>query len=209
MIPVEPLTGFVGESLAGDWVLRVTDVYESDDGVLNSWGIRHNQYIFTNSGSVSPITLLGLPNDISYTCSIAGIYTGVTPSRQSESKSAGSVTLQPGSGSGNDSGGAGSDDTGGGTGSDDNGGDSGSGDNRAETAFSQVLQTVLGFLSDTEELPKTQTVEARAADEDSTAVNQIPVLSPFWLSALMLLTSILGVGFQRQFRRQAPPTNRG
>ena len=209
LIPVEPLTEFVGESLAGNWVLRVTDVYESDDGVLNSWNILHNQYTFTNSGSVSPITLQGLPNEVSYTCSIAGVYTGVTPSRQSESKSAGSVTLQPGSGSGNDSGGAGSDDTGGDTGSGGSGGDSGSDDSRAETAFSQILQTILGFLSDTEELPKTQTVEARAAGEDSTAVNQIPVLSPFWLSALMVLTSILGVGFQRQFRRQAPPTIRG
>ena len=117
--------------------------------------------------------------------------------------------MQPGSGSGNDSGGAGSDDTGGDTGSGGSGGDSGSDDSRAEAAFSQILQTILGFLSDTEELPKTQTVEARAAGEDSTAVNQIPVLSPFWLSALMVLTSILGVGFQRQFRRQAPPTIRG
>ena len=43
-------------------------------------------------------------------------------------KSAGSVTLQPGSGSGNDSGGAGSDDTGGDTDSGGGGGDSGSDD---------------------------------------------------------------------------------
>tara|TARA_B100001059_G_scaffold132250_1_gene132409 strand:+ start:433 stop:3795 length:3363 start_codon:yes stop_codon:yes gene_type:complete len=207
LIPANPLTGFVDESLAGNWVLRVTDTYEGDDGVLNSWSIRQDQYTFTGSGSGSPVTLQDLPNDSTYTCSIAGVYTGVTPSRQSESKSAGSATLQAGSGSGNDSGGAGSDDSGGGTGSDDSGGGSGSDDSRAEAAFSQVLQTILGFLSSAAESPKAETIKSRAADEDSSSVKQIPVLSPFWLSALMVLISLVGIGFQRQFRRQAPPRN--
>lgn len=38
--PNEPLAGFAGEAMAGDWALTVTDVAAGDDGTLDTWCLR-------------------------------------------------------------------------------------------------------------------------------------------------------------------------
>jgi subtilisin-like proprotein convertase family protein len=82
-----------GEALSGTWTLHVSDQFPGDDGVLNSWAITQNQFVFAGRGTSSPIQVQGLPTDQRYDCSIAGVYSEVTPPRQSESKTAGTVAL--------------------------------------------------------------------------------------------------------------------
>ena len=38
--PYQALSAFDGESLAGDWTLKVSDIAGDDTGALNSWGMR-------------------------------------------------------------------------------------------------------------------------------------------------------------------------
>ena len=88
-----PFSELAGESLSGTWNLRVSDQYTGDDGVLNSWGINQTQYAFSGRSTSSPVKLRGLPTDQSYDCSIAAVYSNVVPPRQSESRGAGSVVV--------------------------------------------------------------------------------------------------------------------
>ncbi len=88
-----PFSELAGEPLSGLWSLHVSDRYASDEGVLNSWGIGQRQYIFTGEGTSSPIQVTGLPTNNTYSCRLAGVYSDVTPQRQSESKLAGELTL--------------------------------------------------------------------------------------------------------------------
>ena len=67
-----PFSELAGESLSGTWNLRVSDTYTGDDGILNSWGITQNQYVFSGRATSSPVRVRGLPTDQSYDCSIAG-----------------------------------------------------------------------------------------------------------------------------------------
>ena len=39
VIPVQSLSGLVGQSSTGPWTLRIRDMYTSDGGVLNSWSL--------------------------------------------------------------------------------------------------------------------------------------------------------------------------
>ncbi len=77
-----PFAELAGESLSGTWNLRVSDTYAGDDGILNSWGITQNQYVFSGRATSSPVRVRGLPTDQSYDCSIAGVYSAVVPPRQ-------------------------------------------------------------------------------------------------------------------------------
>ena len=46
---LRPETSFAelaGEALAGSWSLHVSDRFASDDGILNSWGIGQQQFIY-------------------------------------------------------------------------------------------------------------------------------------------------------------------
>ena len=88
-----PFSELAGESLSGTWKLRVSDTYTGDDGILNSWGITQNQYVFSGRATSSPVRVRGLPTDQSYDCSIAAVYSNVVPPRQSESRGAGSVVV--------------------------------------------------------------------------------------------------------------------
>jgi subtilisin-like proprotein convertase family protein len=91
--PETPFSELAGESLSGLWSLHVSDRFPSDDGVLNSWSIIQPQYIFAAEGATSPVRLTALPTNNTYTCRIAGIYSDVSPYRQSESKLAGELVL--------------------------------------------------------------------------------------------------------------------
>ncbi|MEK9654803.1 MAG: proprotein convertase P-domain-containing protein [Halieaceae bacterium] len=88
-----PFSELAGEPLSGTWTLHVSDALPGDDGVLNTWGVTQNQYLFAGRGTNSPIKVRGLPTDQAYNCSIAGVYSDVTPPRQSESRSAGKIAL--------------------------------------------------------------------------------------------------------------------
>ena len=93
---LRPETSFAelaGEALAGSWSLHVSDRFASDDGVLNSWGIGQQQYIYSDSATASPVQVRSLPTDNTYTCSVAGVYTDVSPYRQSDSKFTSALTL--------------------------------------------------------------------------------------------------------------------
>ena len=93
---LRPETSFAelaGEALAGSWSLHVSDQFASDDGILNSWGIGQQQFIYTGSATVSPVQVRSLPTDNTYTCSVAGVYTDVSPYRQSDSKFTSALTL--------------------------------------------------------------------------------------------------------------------
>ena len=91
--PETPFAELAGEPLAGSWSLHVSDVYASDDGILNSWGIGQQQFIYTGSATVSPVQVRSLPTDNTYTCSVAGVYTDVSPYRQSESRLTSALVL--------------------------------------------------------------------------------------------------------------------
>ena len=101
---LRPETSFAelaGEALAGSWFLHVSDRFPSDDGILNSWRIGQQQYIYSDSATASPVQVRSLPTDNTYTCSVAGVYTDVSPYRQSDSKFTSALTLGSPSGPGN------------------------------------------------------------------------------------------------------------
>ena len=91
--PETPFSELAGESLTGLWSLHVSDRFPSDEGVLNSWSIVQQQYIFTGEGTSSPVRVNALPTNNTFTCRIAGVYSDVSPYRQSESKLAGELVL--------------------------------------------------------------------------------------------------------------------
>ena len=88
-----PFSELAGESLAGTWTLYVSDKVAQDTGVLHGWGITQAQYRFVEMSELSPIVFSRIPADQSYSCNIWAVNSAVTPSRQSESKFAGMVTL--------------------------------------------------------------------------------------------------------------------
>lgn len=92
LAPEQSLDGFVGESVAGDWVLNVSDAYEEDQGTFNSWGLTFLRVTagdeVTQSASQSPILLSGLNNGVTYSCQVTA-YAGDDPS---EVVNLGSVT---------------------------------------------------------------------------------------------------------------------
>ena len=91
--PETPFSELAGESLSGLWSLHVSDRFPSDEGVLNSWGIGQQQYAFSGEGTSSPVRVNALPTNNTFTCRIAGVYSDVSPYRQSESKLAGELVL--------------------------------------------------------------------------------------------------------------------
>ena len=91
--PETPFSELAGESLSGLWSLHVSDRAPSDEGILKSWSITQQQYVFSGEGTSSPVRVNALPTDNTYTCRIAGIYSDVSPYRQSESKLAGELVL--------------------------------------------------------------------------------------------------------------------
>ena len=88
--------GFAGEAIAGEWTLTVVDTYPSlDDGVWQSWGLSGSAVstqIASGSDSSSPIAVTGMNNDWGYSCNLTAYDNSVTPSRGSQSVSAGQVT---------------------------------------------------------------------------------------------------------------------
>ena len=90
-----PFSALAGESLAGTWTLYVSDKVAQDTGILNAWGITQAQYRFVESSEISPIQLLAVPAGQSYSCDIWAVNSAVVPSRQSASKFAGTVALDP------------------------------------------------------------------------------------------------------------------
>lgn len=122
LTPVESLAGFSGEATSGSWQLRVADIYPQDTGTLNSWGMAFTP---VGLGSVqaeaagAPITLTGLTNGASYSCSLIAlnntiesstVYAGaVTPTASAVvgkptitdiETSSGSITVQIAAGAG-------------------------------------------------------------------------------------------------------------
>ena len=95
LTPNTPFSELAGESLAGTWTLYVSDQVAQDTGVLNGWGITQAQYRFVESSGISPIQLVALPAGQSYSCDIWAVNSAVVPSRQSASKFAGTVVLDP------------------------------------------------------------------------------------------------------------------
>ena len=171
---LKPNTSFAelaGEALSGAWTLHVSDQFPGDDGVLNSWAITQNQYVFAGRGASSPIQVQGLPTDRSYDCSIAAVYSEVTPPRQSESRTAGEITLgtQPVS-------------------------------DRAETTFLSLLETILSLSpsASSGDLPAARDGEsggerrAGPAGGDDSSPNAIPTLGAWGLTLLMLLMGLVG-----------------
>ena len=90
-----PLTAFsalAGESLAGEWTLRISDAYSPDDGTLNSWAIRQRQFVFPGSASASPIVIEGLTNDRTYSCDITSVLSSSGSPRKGETVAVGAVS---------------------------------------------------------------------------------------------------------------------
>ena len=83
LVPLTAFSALAGESLAGEWTLRISDGYESDDGTLNSWSIRQRQFA---SGSVAapPIVIEGLTNDRTYSCDITSVLSSSGSPRKGE-----------------------------------------------------------------------------------------------------------------------------
>ena len=70
--PAEGLDAFDGEDFNGKWRLTVSDVVALQSGTLNSWGITVRDKV-TKSAEVSPITLTGLTNYQTYSCTVSAI----------------------------------------------------------------------------------------------------------------------------------------
>jgi subtilisin-like proprotein convertase family protein len=170
---VTPFSELAGEALSGSWFLHVSDQAPSDDGVLNSWRLSQKQYIYSGGSANSPVRVNGLPSGNTYTCSIAGIYSDVSPSRQSESKSAGVLvlgSLPPPSGN-------------------------------APNMFYNLLQTLLGIRSapqvaDTAKLGNDGSeVASRGASTSGnnlSSPSEIPVLGGLGLAFLTLCVGLMG-----------------
>jgi subtilisin-like proprotein convertase family protein len=190
-----PFSELAGEALSGTWTLHVSDQFRGDDGVLNSWAITQNQFVFPGRGASSPIQVQGLPTDQSYDCSIAGVYSEVTPPRQSESKTAGTVALG-----------------------------SPPVTSLAETAFLNLLQTVLAFdptaagSGDSTESDNSSLSDPSAsgandpgakegelggskgvnpAEKDDPRPNAIPTFGAWGLGALLSLMGLMGLRYGR------------
>ena len=73
LVPLTAFSALAGESLAGEWTLRISDAYTGDDGTLNSWSIRQRQFVFPGSAATSPVIIEGLTNDSTYSCDITSV----------------------------------------------------------------------------------------------------------------------------------------
>lgn len=77
LIPISDFDGIFGESLRGDWTLRIEDVHVGPivrEGVLNSWRLRVEPK-FTASGDEGVVTFTGIAraNYIQYVCTVAPV----------------------------------------------------------------------------------------------------------------------------------------
>jgi subtilisin-like proprotein convertase family protein len=167
-----PFSQLAGEPLSGAWTLHVSDQFSSDDGVLNGWAISQNQYVFTARGVRSPIRVEGLPGGQSYDCRIAGVYSDVTPPRQSQTVAAGKIT--PGAKAG------------------------GSG---VEETFLNLLRTVLALDPSTardsdaaaKSRERSDAMAASAMSAQDRRPIEVPALGFGALKILMLLVGLLGL----------------
>ena len=165
-----PFSELAGETLSGTWSLHIEDRFAGDDGTLNSWGIAQTQYLFSGRGTSSPVEVRGLPTDQSYNCSIAGVYSDVTPPRQSESRAAGKITV--GTLPFN---------------------------SQAESTFLSLLETVLtlGGSASSGDVAiargsQSGAEKVVAADAADSRPNAIPTLNAWGLAMLMLLMGLVG-----------------
>ena len=178
--PLTPFSELAGEALSGNWTLHVSDQYAGDEGVLNSWKITQDQYVYAAQGANSPVKIRGLPKDQAFDCSIAGVYSEVTPPRQSESRAAGKIALGTAPVT-----------------------------SQSETAFLNLLQTVLGLDSSVSDEKGSSAIGSGAAGAKganssggaAASPNAIPTLAPWGLMTLMLLLSAVTRRFGRQARK--------
>jgi len=70
--PAESLDAFDGLSFNGLWQLTVADGLATQTGTLNSWGITVRDKVIGTS-ETSPITLTGLTNYHTYSCTVAAV----------------------------------------------------------------------------------------------------------------------------------------
>ncbi len=126
--------------------------------------------MFSGRGTSSPVEVRGLPTDQSYNCSIAGVYSDVTPPRQSESRAAGKITV--GTLPFN---------------------------SQAESTFLSLLETVLtlGGSASSGDVAiargsQSGAEKVVAADAADSRPNAIPTLNAWGLAMLMLLMGLVG-----------------
>ena len=91
LVPVTAFSALAGESLAGEWTLRISDAYSDDDGTLNSWSIRQRQFVFPGTAAASPIIIEGLTNDRTYSCDITSVLSSSGSLRKGETVDVGTV----------------------------------------------------------------------------------------------------------------------
>ena len=165
-----PFSELAGEALSGAWTLHVSDQYAGDEGVLNSWGITQRQYVFSARGTTSPVAITGLPNGESYACGIAGVYSEVTPSRQSRTVEAGNVELEARSVTSN-----------------------------AEATFLNLLRSIVGLkpsggpndnLSQARPTESGGKEDAQINKADSAPPKMIPTMNIWALTSLVFLTAL-------------------
>lgn len=176
-----PFSELAGETLSGTWSLHIVDRYAGDEGLLKSWSITQKQYVFAGRATSSPVTVIGLPANQSYECSLSAVYSGVTPPRQSQSVAAGEILVgtQPFN-------------------------------SQAETSFLNLLQTLLGLDASSSAAnesnarvgsepsePRVQG-EVRSDSDQEDAPRAIPVLGAWSLMLLMILMGVLGIRVQKR-----------
>ena len=155
------------------WSLHVSDRAPSDEGILKSWSITQQQYVFSGEGTSSPVRVNAIPTDNIYTCRIAGIYSDVSPYRQSESKLVGELVLgslptPPGN---------------------------------AEGMFSNLLQVIFGIRSWTsgsdgakaeDSYSETEAKEARVAARGLGSPEAIPLFGALGSALLVVFVGLMG-----------------
>jgi subtilisin-like proprotein convertase family protein len=92
LVPVTAFSALAGESLAGEWTLRISDAYNGDDGTLNNWSIRQRQFVFPGSAAASPVIIEGLTNDSTYSCDITSVLSSSGSPLKGETVDVGTVS---------------------------------------------------------------------------------------------------------------------
>lgn len=70
VLPIQALSGLIGQSSTGTWTLRVRDLYNSDGGVLNSWGLNIctvSPALAVNENTLNNFVLYPNPNNGTFT----------------------------------------------------------------------------------------------------------------------------------------------
>ncbi|MDI1318373.1 reprolysin-like metallopeptidase [Flavobacterium sp.] len=70
VIPVQALSGLVGQSSTGTWTLRIRDMFNQDGGVLNSWGLSIctvTTALAVNENALNNFVLYPNPNNGTFT----------------------------------------------------------------------------------------------------------------------------------------------